>query len=292
MKAVMKPWQLSLLAAVLLHLIALTGWQIARRRQPAPERLRAADDTPILLQFSRETPLPQEMGSIPLPPASSLPPPIGGEAPTPATLPGLGRGPGKRNGTPHGLAPTARQPQGQVGSRPGATSASARLVRPKGSGTAGAQSAPAPLPLNLGAGSPARLALEKGLHDARSASTEEGQATGRDDRVDPRSAAGSPGQEVEAKASAGDLARPVAGGTALRATPADLRLWALAQSRRPPSGSVEGLPEGLALRELSLSQARGSGADIRHRRLVRLDDGVLLLWVEGSSVWLVRAPLP
>jgi len=55
---------------------------------------------------------------------------------------------------------------------------------------------------------------------------------------------------------------------------------------------MEGLPAELAVREVPLSQARGSGADIRHRRLVRLDDGLLLLWVEDSKLWLVRAPLP
>ena len=54
---------------------------------------------------------------------------------------------------------------------------------------------------------------------------------------------------------------------------------------------MEGLPAGVAIRDLPLSQARRSGADIQHRRLVRLDDGVLLLWVEGSTVWLVRSPL-
>jgi hypothetical protein len=52
------------------------------------------------------------------------------------------------------------------------------------------------------------------------------------------------------------------------------------------------LPAELAVREVPLSQARRSGADIRHRRLVRLDDGLLLLWVEDSTLWLVRSPLP
>jgi hypothetical protein len=54
---------------------------------------------------------------------------------------------------------------------------------------------------------------------------------------------------------------------------------------------LEGLPAGLAVRDLPLNQARRSGANIQHRRLVRLDDGVLLFWVEGSTVWLVRSPL-
>ena len=72
MKATAKAWRLSLLAAVLVHLLALAGWQIVRRRQPPLEVLRAADDTPLLLQFSREETLAQETGSIPLPPAAPL----------------------------------------------------------------------------------------------------------------------------------------------------------------------------------------------------------------------------
>lgn len=69
----LKTWRLILLTAVLFHLLALAGWQMVRRRQPQPPSLRAADDTPILLQFSREEPEAQDGGSIPLPPAAPLP---------------------------------------------------------------------------------------------------------------------------------------------------------------------------------------------------------------------------
>ena len=88
------------------------------------------------------------------------------------------------------------------------------------------------------------------------------------------------------KPSGGDLA------PAPRASAADLRLWTLAKTSRPAPGSLQSLPAELAVREVPLSQARRSGADIRHRRLVRLDDGLLLLWVEDSTLWLVRSPLP
>ena len=74
MKAPAKVWRLSLLAAVLMHLLLLAGWQMVRRRQAEHDSLRAADDTPMLLQFSREDPLIQEAGTIPLPPAAPLPP--------------------------------------------------------------------------------------------------------------------------------------------------------------------------------------------------------------------------
>ena len=45
------PLRLSLLAAISLHLLLLTGWQILRGRQPSVGRLEVADDTPILLQY-------------------------------------------------------------------------------------------------------------------------------------------------------------------------------------------------------------------------------------------------
>jgi len=292
MKATAKAWRLSLLAAVLVHLLALAGWQMVRRRQPPPEGLRAADDTPMLLQFSREEPLAQEAGSIPLPPAAPLPPPIGGQAPNPTALPGRDRGTGKPDIVPSRQETAARTTQGKAGARPGAARASSRLVRPKVSGSQAAATPVAPLPLALGAGSPARLALEKGLQDAGSASAQEPPEQGRDEKADPRSGGGTPGPELAGKASGRDLARTPRGDAAPRGSAADLRLWTLAKPSLPAPGSLQGLPAELEVRELTLSQARGSGADIRHRRLVRLDNGLLLLWVEDSKLWLVRSPLP
>jgi len=290
MKATAQTWRLSLLAAVLVHLLALAGWQIVRRRQPPPDVLKATDDTPMLLQFSREEPLAQETGGIPLPPAAPLPLPIAGQPPNPTALPGRDNGSGKPDTVPSRQATAAQTTQGKTGARPGAAKATSRLVRPKVSGTQAASTPVALLPLALGAGSPARLALEKGLHDAGSASAQESPEPGRDDKADPRSGSGTTGPESADKPSAGDL--PPGGGAAPRASAADRRLWTLAKPSRPAPGSMEGLPAELAVREVPLSQARGSGADIRHRRLVRLDDGLLLLWVEDSKLWLVRSPLP
>jgi len=291
MKATLLAWRLSVLAAVLLHLLALAGWELLRRRQPPPGWLKAADDTPILLQFSREEPLAQEAGGIPLPPAAPLPPPIAAEVSPPNAFPSGGSGAEKPAATPIRQPTPVRTTQGNAGSRPGALKASARLVRPPGSGTPSASASVAPIPPAFGAGSPARLALEKALLDARGTSAEEATAPGREGKGDPRSGGGNPISEAEGRPAGGDQAKTSGGGMALRATPADLRLWGLAQTSRMSPGSLEGLPAGLSVRELPLSQARSSGADIQHRRLVRLDDGVLLLWVEGSTLWLVRSPL-
>jgi len=283
MKATAQAWRLSLLAAVLVHLLALAGWQMVRRRQPAPDWLRAADDTPILLQFSREEPLAQEAGGIPRPPAAPLPPPSGGLPPAATTLP--------EQASRQAAAGRTTQGKAAAGSRPGAPRPAARLERPKGGGAPASPTSAAPRPPALGAGSPARLAQEKALHDARATGGEEPPELAKEAKAEPRSGAGNPGPEAEGKPLGGDLGRTPAGGGPLRATPADLRLWGLARKSRIAPGSLEGLPAGLALRELPLNQARRSGAEIQHRRLVRLDDGVLLLWVEGSTVWLVRSPL-
>ena len=282
MKATAQAWRLSLLAAVLVHLLALAGWQMVRRRQPAPDWLRAADDTPILLQFSREEPLAQEAGGIPLPPAAPLPPPNGGLPPAATTLP--------EQASREAAAERTSQGKAAAGSRPGGPRPASRLVRPKGGGAPASPTSAAPRPPALGAGSSARLALEKALHDARATSGEEAPELAKEAKAEPRSGAGNPGPEAEGK-PLGNLERTPAGVASLRATPADLRLWGLARKSRIAPGSLEGLPAGLALRELPLNQARRSGAEIQHRRLVRLDDGVLLLWVEGSTVWLVRSPL-
>jgi hypothetical protein len=71
----LSPWRLSLLAALLLHVLAASAWQLARSRQRPPARLTAADDTPILLQFSREAPGDSDPLAIPLPPALPQPQP-------------------------------------------------------------------------------------------------------------------------------------------------------------------------------------------------------------------------
>ncbi|MEI6615286.1 MAG: hypothetical protein WCL59_01800, partial [Cyanobium sp. ELA507] len=77
------PLRLSLLAALLLHLLAVSAWQLNRSRQRPPTRLVAADDTPILLQFSRQAAIDTEPLAIPLPPAMPLPlPPAAGNSPS------------------------------------------------------------------------------------------------------------------------------------------------------------------------------------------------------------------
>jgi len=294
----LKTWRLILLAAVLIHLLALAGWQMVRRRQPQPPSLRAADDTPILLQFSREEPEAQDGGSIPLPPAAPLPPPQGIETPGQPAPTGPAAGPGTASTLPGRAEATGNSGKEKVAPSPraGAARTPARQARAKGVGTPGTPPAAAAPPLALGAGSAARVALEKGLQDARPPAAEEVQGAAKeakkDAKTEQRNGGTNPGPEGEARSSGGDPGRTSAGGSIQQASPAEQRLWNLARPGRTTAGSREGLPPGVTVRELPLSQARSSGADISHRRLVRLDDGVLLIWLEGSTVWLVRSPLP
>lgn len=293
----LKTWRLILLTAVLFHLLALAGWQMVRRRQPQPPSLRAADDTPILLQFSREEPEAQDGGSIPLPPAAPLPPPQGIEAPGQPAPPAPGSGAGTASTLPGRAEASGNSGKEKVApvSRPGAARTPARQARAKGVEHSGTPPAAAAPPLALEAGSAARVALERGLQDARAATAEEVQGAKeakKDTKSEQRNGGTNPGPEGEGRSSGGDPGRTSAGGSAQQASPAEQRLWNQARPGRTTPGSREGLPPGVTVRELPLSQARSSGADISHRRLVRLDDGVLLIWVEGPTVWLVRSPLP
>ena len=77
-----RPWPplaLALLTALAVHLLALAYGQLAAgrlaaggQRSPVPP---PHDDTPELLEFSRQQPLEETLATVPLPPPSTLPPP-------------------------------------------------------------------------------------------------------------------------------------------------------------------------------------------------------------------------
>jgi hypothetical protein len=127
-----RPLGLALLAALLLHGLWLAELQLRQRRQPEPQRLQGADDTPELLVFSRQPPEPLGLETLPLPPPSAAPPPppllpdqrrLGKTpSPTPGRALPAGAAPGRRPIAPSrpGLAsrPTTR-PAARPGPRPG-----------------------------------------------------------------------------------------------------------------------------------------------------------------------------
>jgi hypothetical protein len=83
-----------------------------------------------------------------------------------------------------------------------------------------------------------------------------------------------------------------AAGIAGRGSAEELRLWNLARPAAVISPADQGLPRGLELRQLPLALARRSGVNPTHQRSLRADDRVILLWIDGPTLWLLRAPLP
>ncbi len=69
------PLALPLLAAVLLHALAMAAERLHHHRPEPPPSLRRADDTPELLIFSRQAPESPEADRIPLPPPEPIPSP-------------------------------------------------------------------------------------------------------------------------------------------------------------------------------------------------------------------------
>lgn len=273
----LSPLRLSLLAAVLLHLLGLSAWQLQRSRQRPPQRLAAADNTPLLLQFSREAVQPSELLAVPLPPAGPLPPPppMAGSGGAPPALP---TGPGSQRRNP----PQRPQPAARHAGSPGLAGR-----------TRGAQAQPAqaasPDPPSLASGAAARQALEKALREASAASQQPVTTA----------AAGSGSEEENGTASGAEASRggdrragSGSGGSALAGSAAELRLWSLGRPVELPERERQGLPPGLELRELPVALARRSGARPEHLSHLRRGERLLLLWIDGPTLWLLSAPLP
>ena len=281
------PLRLSLLAALLLHLLAVSAWQLNRSRQRPPTRLVAADDTPILLQFSRQAAIDTEPLAIPLPPAMPLPlPPAAGNSPSNPQANASGRPPQPGPELP-ARARTGQRPK--AGSmRPSDGKGLATSPSP---GRAGAIRPPA-----LEPGSPALQAHEKALQEAPSAGSPRGEAppaAGRSEGVDAKGEAPANGSGGRDPATSGEPQGGAAtAGIERRGSAEELRLWNLARPAPGISPARQGLPKGLELRQLPLALARRNGVNPTHQRSLRADDRVILLWIDGPTLWLLRAPLP
>jgi hypothetical protein len=282
------PLRLSLLAALLLHLLAVSAWQLNRSRQRPPTRLVAADDTPILLQFSRQAAIETEPLAIPLPPAMPLPlPPAAGNSPSDPQANASGRSPQPERDLP-ARTKTERPPKAG-GIRPSTGKGRPTTTSP---GRAGA-AIDSP---GLEPGSPARLALEKALQEASTAGSPRGEAppaTGRSEGVDAKSEAAAEGSGGRDPAPSSEpQGGAAAAGIERRGSAEELRLWNLARPAPAISSARQGLPKGLELRQLPLALARRSGVNPTHQRSLRANDGLILLWIDGPTLWLLRAPLP
>lgn len=67
-------------------------------------------------------------------------------------------------------------------------------------------------------------------------------------------------------------------------------LWQAAEIDAFPPSALESRGEAIELRRIPLARARADGLEPGHGEVLRLDDHLLLAWIEGSQLWLLRAP--
>ncbi len=269
------PWLLPLAVALAAHALWLAGAGLLDRPRQQATGLRAGDDTPELLRFSRRAAetaaLPAGLSSVTLPFDGALPPPppeLG------ASLPSA-----------RAKASAERTPQRQ---RPTAAASLERNAPQWGLEQGTLQGLPTD-PLTA-------LSLAERLADGPSvpgANAEEAPAGD----PDSRSSTGSPPEGGGERKEAASPAATAAAATALarrqlrlspKAERPYLGLWeqAVPVSSRPDF--LAALPETAELRRLPLSQARQLGLRQPHGLSVLSSHGLLLLWTNGEDLWLIR----
>jgi hypothetical protein len=250
------PLAISLLTAIALHLLALSALQLHERRRPAAAVPPPRDDTPELLQFSRQQTREPALAPLSIAALAQLPPPppppltAGGsaaalQAPAPRGTSGragdLRRAP-HSPGRTRGQRATTAQPgsRNQTSSRP-----AARTTR-----------------------------LDPGLETALAALIrwQSPQST-----AEGRTASGEAGWPSPQKPEAEQLA-----------------LWTRLWEKASPAGSGAGLtsrlPAEAELRRLAASDSEAAALPEGGRLSLALGDRWLLIWSAGREVWLLQAP--
>ena len=268
-------WLLPLGIAVGAHALWLSGSSVAERpRQPAP-RLQVTDNTPELLRFSSGARQPMalaaSLSTIELPFGNSLPLPPPPPPPPPSPL--------------ESSAPQGRRPVAAVAAGPRSSASSAAS-----SGlTWGVVPAVA-----TGLPATAATALElAALLNAGAERTSAGTAEGTAEV--PAAAAERPAKadafnKADAdKAASSALARRHLRLDANANRPYRL-LWDTGSAASSRPESLSDLPEGVEIRRLPLAAAQAMGLSKPHGITVKSPTGLLLLWVQGDQLWLVRQP--
>jgi hypothetical protein len=67
-------------------------------------------------------------------------------------------------------------------------------------------------------------------------------------------------------------------------------LWQAAESDASPPAELDSRGEEIELRHIPLARARADGLEPVHGEVLRLDNHLLLAWIDGSQLWLLRAP--
>ncbi|MEB3199979.1 MAG: hypothetical protein VKK62_05590 [Synechococcaceae cyanobacterium] len=276
----LQPLGLCLLGAVVLHGLGLAGWQLQRSRQlgtaagvGAP---LSADDTPELLRFSRQQAQQNLMPAVvPLPGPELLPPPPPPEPAAQANAPSAAAArPGSRRPKGARSAVSARPtpvPRPRSGTPPAAGSSGAAEAEATGSAAA--------------ANVLAALDQLQRQVQTRGSQAEPGTERARAAGSDTRSpASGAKGAEAEAP-----------GLRLLRPEPAEQEgyrsLWEKGQPAAGPRRDWSSLPGSLERRRLPLAQARRGAAAVQHREAVLLGEQLLLFWVVGDQLWMLRSPV-
>lgn len=253
-------------AALALHLFVLSLLQLQRSRQGRPVPLRSRDNTPELLQLSSlPTPI-ASLEALRLPPSSILPPPpdLLSPAPEGGIPPGSAKRSRRQDPSPFGKGTTAR----------------ARSASTKASGDRLAASGASPRPASGERDSSGDWA--EALGQARALASQEPATPGP---ASGPSADGANGQEAPAEGPA-----PV-----LRIQDPALRdayqaLWSLGRPDRGPSGAETGEGRGaVEVRQVSLRHLRSPALPMRHGQRVVLPEHVLLFWLQGDHLYLLRA---
>jgi hypothetical protein len=261
-------WLLPVGIAVGAHALWLSGSSLTVKPRPPAPRLPVIDNTPELLRFSsgarQPVALAASLSTIDLPFGNSLPLP----PPPPPPLE-AGEATPRRSAAP--VAPAPRNSAGSAG-RSG-LAWGVPLVASAGLPASAASALELVAQLHTKAGAPA---------PAAAAST-----AASSDAAAPPTAAERPAKAEGQKAAGAALARRHLRLDANADRPYRL-LWdtGAPASNRPES--LSDLPEGIELRRLPLAAAQAMGLSQPHGVSVQSPTGLLLLWVQGDQLWLIR----
>lgn len=283
----LRPLLLPLVAAILLHGLLLA---VTQRNRPTPttaDTTVVRENTPELLRLSRsEATRSATLATVPLPPLMPLPPPLASGAPGGSATIRPPRSQAQEAGqvAARGVAASRKRgpsagsrrsndlpaPAARVGGTPLDWLRAAELLarNPSESGPASGQPAPGQATTAQAASGQAASGQAASWKAVPSPSTTAQAASGP---------GGSPGGSLSLLRLEGEAAQPYR------------RLWQAARPVVDPPEGLRLLPDSTLLRRLPLAVARSLGLPATNRQAVVFEDQLLLLWIDGPSVWLLRS---
>jgi hypothetical protein len=254
--------------AITVHVLGLSLLTGRRAGQSRPAPLDSRDNTPELLQWSSQpAPLPN-LEVLPLPKSAVLPPPpdrlVPGKRASGAGGPvRRARGQGAGGAL---LAPTPRSDEDRRG-RQGATN---RSAKPQAAGP------------RDGGGNPGDWVVALGQLEAVQ------------ERDAPRADSGKDSVAEAAAADEGSGRPPMRLALDPSERDAYQTLWRQARPHRLPAlpPTASGTRGAAEVRQVSLGQVRAAAVPIRHGEGVVLPGEVLLVWLQGEKIFLLRSTGP